>query len=275
MILKQQFLDFLHKCDFAQSFLTDLGYSNQTIEKSRTSQDLIFANDSRKYYQVLRDYRFSLKAMIEEYFLTKKIDTNKFSDIKESIFDFVSNKKNCLTAFVFKFVLRDINSQILYLESVADFDTDSTELLNDQKVIDLDYSTALAFNKIASSLLSFLNQIDTFDVADDINQVQILILQKTMTNIKNDFQQLLNILQIEIEAQNTNQKIDSNKIFLDYTITTLPVDIATKAIDLLNLRNEGCETFCFNLQEALLEDIKDFYSYLVNLERFFSSLVID
>jgi len=102
-----------------------------------------------------------------------------------------------------------------------------------------------------------------------------LILQKTMTNIKNDFQQLLNILQIEIEAQNTNQKIDSNKIFLDYTITTLPVDIATKAIDLLNLRNEGCETFCFNLQEALLEDIKDFYSYLVNLERFFSSLVID
>jgi hypothetical protein len=275
MILKQQFLDFLHKCDFAQSFLTDLGYSNQTIEKSRTSQDLIFANDSRKYYQVLRDYRFSLKAMIEEYFLTKKIDTNKFSDIKESIFDFVSNKKNCLTAFVFKFVLRDINSQILYLESVADFDTDSTELLNDQKVIDLDYSTALAFNKIASSLLSFLNQIDTFDVADDINQVQILILQKTMTNIKNDFQQLLNILQIEIEAQNTNQKIDSNKIFLDYTITTLPVDIATKAIDLLNLRNEGCKTFCFNLQEALLEDIKDFYSYLVNLERFFSSLVID
>ena len=275
MILKQQFLDFLHKCDFAQSFLTDLGYSNQTIEKSRTSQDLIFANDSRKYYQVLRDYRFSLKAMIEEYFLTKKIDTNKFSDIKESIFDFVSNKKNCLTAFVFKFVLRDINSQILYLESVADFDTDSTELLNDQKVMDLDYSTALAFNKIASSLLSFLNQIDTFDVADDINQVQILILQKTMTNIKNDFQQLLNILQIEIEAQNTNQKIDSNKIFLDYTITTLPVDIATKAIDLLNLRNEGCKTFCFNLQEALLEDIKDFYSYLVNLERFFSSLVID
>jgi hypothetical protein len=275
MILKQQFLDFLHKCDLAQSFLTDLGYSNQTIEKSRTSQDLIFANDSRKYYQVLRDYRFSLKAMIEEYFLTKKIDTNKFLDIKESIFDFVSNKKNCLTAFVFKFVLRDINSQILYLESVADFDTDSTELLNDQKVIDLDYSTALAFNKIASSLLSFLNQIDTFDVADDINQVQILILQKTMTNIKNDFQQLLNILQIEIEAQNTNQKIDSNKIFLDYTITTLPVDIATKAIDLLNLRNEGCETFCFNLQEALLEDIKDFYSYLVNLERFFSSLVID
>lgn len=275
MILKQQFLDFLHKCDFAQSFLTDLGYSNQTIEKSRTSQDLIFANDSRKYYQVLRDYRFSLKAMIEEYFLTKKIDTNKFLDIKESIFDFVSNKKNCLTAFVFKFVLRDINSQILYLESVADFDTDSTELLNDQKVIDLDYSTALAFNKIASSLLSFLNQIDTFDVADDINQVQILILQKTMTNIKNDFQQLLNILQIEIEAQNTNQKIDSNKIFLDYTITTLPVDIATKAIDLLNLRNEGCKTFCFNLQEALLEDIKDFYSYLVNLERFFSSLVID
>lgn len=275
MILKQQFLDFLHKCDFAQSFLTDLGYSNQTIEKSRTSQDLIFANDSRKYYQVLRDYRFSLKAMIEEYFLTKKIDTNKFSDIKESIFDFVSNKKNCLTAFVFKFVLRDINSQILYLESVADFDTDSTELLNDQKVIDLDYSTALAFNKIASSLLSFLNQIDTFDVADDINQVQILILQKTMTNIKNDFQQLLNILQIEIEAQNTNQKIDSNKIFLDYTITTLPVDIATKAIDLLNLRNEGCKTFCFNLQEVLLEDIKDFYSYLVNLESFFSSLVID
>ena len=275
MILKQQFLDFLHKCDFAQSFLTDLGYSNQTIEKSRTSQDLIFANDSRKYYQVLRDYRFSLKAMIEEYFLTKKIDTNKFSDIKESIFDFVSNKKNCLTAFVYKFVLRDINLQVLYLESLSGFDIDSTELLNNQKFVDLDYSTALAFNKIASSLLSFLNQIDTFDVADDINQVQILILQKTMTNIKNDFQQLLNILQIEIEAQNTNQKIDSNKIFLDYTITTLPVDIATKAIDLLNLRNEGCETFCFNLQEALLEDIKDFYSYLVNLERFFSSLVID
>ena len=275
MALKKQFLDFLYKCDFAHSFLSDLDYLNQTIEKSRTSQDLIFANNSRKYYQVLRDYRFSLKAMIEEYFLTKKIDINKFSEIKESISDFVSNKKNCLTAFVYKFVLRDINLQVLYLESLSGFDIDSTELLNNQKVVDLDYSTALAFNKIASSLLSFLNQIDTFDVADDINQVQVSILQKSMTNIKNDFQQLLNILQIEIETQSTNPNIDLNKIFLDYTITTLPVDIATKAIDLLNLRNNGCKTFCFNLQETLLEDIKDFYSYLVNLERFFSSLVID
>ena len=58
---------------------------------------------------------------------------------------------------------------------------------------------------------------------------------------------------------------DKAKAFMDYSLVMTPLDMATTAVGIFDLKKDGFDDYAKEDSEVLFNDMKDFYQHLKNL----------
>lgn len=161
----------------------------------------------------------------------------------------------------------DLNPQVQKEEENKEAST-----ANDGKNLELTLTSTLKFNNIGNSLLNLLNKVEPFDSPDELNAGDRQMVKSEITDIHSKTKDLIlsldPSLQEELDSvdQRVAQNPDKNEAYMSYSVTMVPIDIASKAIDIVNNEREGFQDLANMDRKSLAADMMDFYEYMTNLK---------
>jgi hypothetical protein len=225
------------------------------------------------------------------------INKEEYKELKSEAKDFFKDNGKDLKKMFLNISQRDLESQLAYIDSkilgqersstninyeqeeIQDDNSlkdpqssQSAKTNNDGKSLELTLTSTLKFNNIGNSLLNLLNKVDPFNSPDEVDPAKKEILNGGIINIQEKTRELILSLDPSLKedldaiAAKTKANPDSKEAYLDYSVAMVPIDIASKAIDVVNNEREGFQQLADIDRKTLSADMLDFFEYITNLK---------
>ena len=246
---------------------------------------------SEDSFDLFRMAKQGFMGMLKMFQKTGLIDKDAFEEKKGLVKELFDQNANDLKKMFLRISQRDLESVVELIESqlssgskeskvnyeqeeIVDEDlTPPENTKNDGKNLELTLTSTLKFNNIGNSLLNLLNKVDPFNSPDEVDPSNKELLSTEIKDIHEKTRGLILSLdpslkddldQVDAKAQaNPDQK----EAYLNYSVSMVPIDIATKAIDVVNNERDGFQDLANADRKTLAADMLDFYEYLTNLNQ--------
>lgn len=270
----------------------DLERNNFNPKKSKTRER------SGDTFDLFRAVKNGFNMMIKELHKSGLINKNEFKEHKAHAKEFFKDNSKDLKKMFLNITQRDLESQIGYIESQIlnqerssnninyeqeDITEDqalqslnssqSNKSSNDGKDLELTLTNTLKFNNLGNSVLNLLNKVDPFDSTDEIDPSKKDVLQGGIINIHAKTKELILSLDpnlkedLDIIDAQVKSDPDKDQAYMDYSVAMVPIDIASKSIDVVNNEREGFQQLADKDRKTLSSDMLDFYEYISNLKQ--------
>lgn len=282
-----------------QSYIDGVKSRILSIDLGRTDSDCSHKKakgESKDSFDLFRMIKQGTMGFIKELHESGLIDKEVYKEIKSNAKQFFSENKKDMRKLFSNISQRDLESQMKYMESLIanngrannninyeqeDIEEDpiqeaqksqSDKTNNDGKNLELTLTSTLKLNNIGNSLLNLLNKVDPFSSLDEVNAESKTILDAGIENIHGNARDLIlsldPSLKEDLEAIDIQAKAnpDKEEDYLDYSVAMVPIDMASKAIDVVNNEREGFQELADTDRKTLSADMLDFYEYLTNLK---------
>lgn len=214
------------------------------------------------------------------------IDKNEFKQTKKAVKQFFKSNKKSLKKMFYKISKRDLESKIDHIDGMLSQETENThpknlelqELENKEEKdkgqnLELTMTNILKFNNIGNSLLNLLNKVEPFAALTQLDPSKKQDLSEGISSIKDKTKTLILGLDPSL-AKDLNaidkahqERTEESELYFNYSVAMVPIDIASKAIDVINNEREGFQDLADLDRETLSADMLDFYEYLSNLDQ--------
>lgn len=275
--------------DLKQNHIEAIKNKISSIGVEREDCDCSHDKDkSSDFFDIFRQVKKGFMNIINMFHQTGEIDKDDYkekkSDAKEFFQEFGSNVKKLFL----NIAQRDLESQLEYIDSKIAGTESSTELddahTQEQKIqeenkategknLQLTLTSTLKFNNLGNSLLNLLNKVDPFQSPDEVDPSQKQTLTEGINNTHAKTRELILSLDpsLKDDLDNIDKKVEANpdkkEAYLNYSVAMIPIDIASKAIDVVNNEREGYQELANKDRKTLSADMLDFYEYLSNLKQ--------
>jgi hypothetical protein len=254
---------------------------------------------SQDSFDLFRAVKQGFMNTIKELHKSGQIDKDEYEDKKSDAKQFFEENGKDMRKMFLNISERDLESQIGYIESqifgnekgnsinyeqediedplldpqapAASSETKATA--NDGKKLELTLTSTLKLNNLGNSLLNLLNKVDPFDSPDEVDPSKKDILRGGIINLQGSARELILSLDpslkddLDLIDKQVKENPDKNEAYLDYSVAMIPIDMASKAIDVVNNEREGFQGIADADRKSLSADMLDFYEYIANLKQ--------
>jgi hypothetical protein len=285
--------------DQTQSFISDIKNRISSISLDREESTGRSSKKQDDSFDAFRMFKQGFMGVLKMMQKTGLIDKEDYKEKKEYAKDFFKENKANFKKMFLQITQRDLETVLEYIESQltqtnknskvnyeqeeiieddlnpqvhAKEENKEASTANDGKNLELTLTSTLKFNNIGNSLLNLLNTVEPFDSPDElsVNDRQYVKSEITETHAKTkdlilsldpSLQDKLNTID-----QRVAQNPDKNEAYMSYSVSMVPIDIASKAIDIVNNEREGFQDLADLDRKTLAADMMDFYEYMTNLK---------